>query len=557
MAELDAEILERVARWCAEAGRQTGAAEIRAALGALGWDELLAVRALLADPPPARPLGPFALADLARGAPADVAAERERAGRYRREIEPEVAPEAPAPERVRAPRKKAGPRAAAIVVRRARDRAATPPDAPPSLPAVSALLEPGGRAVLERLVRRHGARRALILAELGAGWRRDEGGAPREEDLAALLEEHGLARAFERREHDEVLHAFRAAGGVRARAAASLGVETDALDAIVDRLGARADVDRIRDERRADLRGRATLTDRVHLLLEDPERLLDLGLLAEIEADLAARLPEHVRALRAGVEPIRSAFGRSLSLAPETVSTLEAKFGLALGPAGDVPAARDGSEPVRRPRAFEPRFTAGTRERPRAERRDRGGGARSPGGRTETRDRPRERGAPDRTGPRRSERPRPERPERPRFERRDAPRRGPAAKGERPSSPRDRTRPDRRPGAPADRREQPRSEGAAPVRRPGGPPSRPGTPPSRGTPTPRGAKKPPSRGADRTGRPRGADRTGPPRGADRTGPPRAADRTGPPRAADRSDRPGRGGPPRGGRPRPGGGRRPR
>ncbi len=45
------------------------------------------MRALLADPPPARPLGPAALADLARGAPPDVAAEREREGRYRAELE--------------------------------------------------------------------------------------------------------------------------------------------------------------------------------------------------------------------------------------------------------------------------------------------------------------------------------------------------------------------------------------------------------------------------------------------------------------------------------------
>ena len=69
MAELDTELLERVARWCAEAGRQTGVAEIRAALAPLGWDELLTVRALLVDPPPARPLGPHALAELARGVP--------------------------------------------------------------------------------------------------------------------------------------------------------------------------------------------------------------------------------------------------------------------------------------------------------------------------------------------------------------------------------------------------------------------------------------------------------------------------------------------------------
>ena len=78
MAEIDAELVERVTRWCAEAGRQTGRAEIHGALEPLSWDELLALRALLADPPPARPLGPYALADLARGAPADVAAERER-----------------------------------------------------------------------------------------------------------------------------------------------------------------------------------------------------------------------------------------------------------------------------------------------------------------------------------------------------------------------------------------------------------------------------------------------------------------------------------------------
>ena len=97
MAEVDAELIEKVVRWCAEAGRQAVPAEIRGALAPLSWDELLAVRALLADPPPARPLGPQALADLARGAPADVAAERERAGRYRREDLPEGAPVAPAP----------------------------------------------------------------------------------------------------------------------------------------------------------------------------------------------------------------------------------------------------------------------------------------------------------------------------------------------------------------------------------------------------------------------------------------------------------------------------
>src|SRR5512142_1411640 len=45
MADLDPELLERAVRWCAEAGRHVGAAQVRRALAPLGWDELLAVRA--------------------------------------------------------------------------------------------------------------------------------------------------------------------------------------------------------------------------------------------------------------------------------------------------------------------------------------------------------------------------------------------------------------------------------------------------------------------------------------------------------------------------------
>src|SRR5512136_637101 len=98
MTDLDPELLGRAVRWCAEAGRTATPAALRRALAPLGWDELLAARALLADPPPARPLGPFALADIARGAPADVAAERERGGRYGSAAADAEA----APERVRA-----------------------------------------------------------------------------------------------------------------------------------------------------------------------------------------------------------------------------------------------------------------------------------------------------------------------------------------------------------------------------------------------------------------------------------------------------------------------
>ncbi|HEY6098486.1 MAG TPA: Fis family transcriptional regulator, partial [Anaeromyxobacter sp.] len=277
MADVDPELAERVARWCAEAGRQTAPAEIRRAMAPLGWDDLLAVRALLVDPPPARPLGPFALVDIARGVPPDLAAEREREGRYRgkeaaaRSEEEAADREArfggatPAPP----PRPSAGRRrkGTAIVIRRARDRAPAQPAAVAEPPRVGDLRRPEGRAVLERLIRRHGARRAALARALAAGWRRDDGAPPGEEDVASLLEHHGLARAFARRERDELLHALRAAGGFRPAAAERLALDAGGLDAAVTRLGVSAEAERIRDERRAELRGRATLAERVRLLL--------------------------------------------------------------------------------------------------------------------------------------------------------------------------------------------------------------------------------------------------------------------------------------------------
>jgi hypothetical protein len=338
MPDLDPELLDRAVRWCAEAGRHVAAAEVRRALAPLGWDELLAVRALLADPPPARPLGPHALADLARGAPPDVAAEREREGRYRSEGEataepeaegrahPAAAPPSPPPRR----RRRRGP---GVVIRRARDRAGPERVEPAPLPPLDELRRPEGRAVLERLVRRHGARRAPIVAALAAGWRSPAGVPPGGDDLSSLLDHHGLARAFARRERDELLHALRAAGGVRAAAAERLGLDADGLAAALARLGATAQAERIREERRAELRGRATLAERVRLLRSDEPRLRDLELLDEFERDVRARLPEHVRALRAGGEPVAVALGRSLSVARADAEALAARFGLDLGPA--------------------------------------------------------------------------------------------------------------------------------------------------------------------------------------------------------------------------------
>jgi hypothetical protein len=362
MAELDDETLERVRRWCAEAGRQTAAAEIRAALTPLSWDELLHAKALLADPPPARPLGPAALADLARGTPPDVAAEREREGRYRAELE-DRAPEAPDAEGAPAPPpgtrrgRRSGPRPPSPpVIHRRRDRPAPAPPASPAAPSFERLLDPPGRAVLERLVRKHGARRSFLLAEL-AVWRTAAGAAPADEELTALLEHHGLARSFAHRERDELLHALRAARGDRAGAAARVGLDRDAYDRALDRLGARADAERLRDERRAELRSRATLAERCRLLSAEPDRLADLGLLDELERELRERLPEHLRALRAAASstPLAVAFARSVSLEVADAAALARRLGVELGaPEGSERPART-TRPVRPGRPPSPR----------------------------------------------------------------------------------------------------------------------------------------------------------------------------------------------------------
>jgi hypothetical protein len=376
MDRVDDELVARALRWCADAGRQTSPEQVRAALERLGWDELLAARALLADPPPARPLGPWALADLARGALPEVAAEREREGRYAsaaravavpaREAPPQATSAAATSARGAAPvpvsarptsaaRRGRRGSAAGPRIRRAADRVeATPPPRPP--PRLDELFESEGRAVLERLIRLHGARRGPVLAALVAGWRRSDGSEPGDDDLAALLDAHGLTRGFERRERDELLHALRVSGGSIARAASAAGLSADAFRAALERLRAAPEAEAIRDARRDELRRRPTLSDRARLLLAERDRLEDLGILAEIEDDLRRRLPEHVRALRlTPAGPLAAALARSLAVAPRELTLLAARLGLALDPAPPR-AARSAPAPApsRRPAATSP-----------------------------------------------------------------------------------------------------------------------------------------------------------------------------------------------------------
>jgi hypothetical protein len=217
----------------------------------------------------------------------------------------------------------------------------TPP-APAALPPLDALYRESGRAILERIVRRKGAARPAVLAELAAGWSAGTG-APGPADIDRLLEHHGLARAFEERERALVLHTYRKHGGVGVRVARELGLPTGELAAALSRLGLERPVEAIRDARRRALDRKATLSERARLVDEEEETLADLGLLPRVEEDLRRRLPEQLRALAVGGRsPSAADVGRSLSLGRAAVERLVVRFALPLRPS---PAERDEGRP--------------------------------------------------------------------------------------------------------------------------------------------------------------------------------------------------------------------
>jgi hypothetical protein len=358
VAEIDDELMARVLQWCAEAGRTSSPEDVRDVLSPLSWDALLAVRAVLADAPPARPLGPKALVEIARGVSPEIAAERERDGTYRSEPsrEREEASSAPAsptpPAQTKRTRGKSTRRVATVVIRRARDRhdVEIPREAPP--PLIDELFKSEGRAVLQRWLRTHGGRRARLVEEV-ARWRRPDGSPAGAEELTRLLDAHGLTRPFERREREEVLHAVRASGGRLAGAARALTISQEALGRVIDRLGIGSDVERFRHERREDIRRRATLGDRVRLLVDEAERLEDLGMTAEIEADVRDRLRQHADALRAGSgRHVAASFAHTLGITREQASSIATRFGMELQDSTRSRAPRldgDGHAPARAP----------------------------------------------------------------------------------------------------------------------------------------------------------------------------------------------------------------
>jgi hypothetical protein len=131
------------------------------------------------------------------------------------------------------------------------------------------------------------------------------------------------------------------------RAAAALGLTPESLEALLARSGAAAQAEALRERRREELRRRATLAERAHLVLESREDLLDLGLLAELERDLASRLPDHLRALAAAPGPIGASLARSLSLPRAEAEALAGRLGVDLAAPSPPPSPPPTAPPKR------------------------------------------------------------------------------------------------------------------------------------------------------------------------------------------------------------------
>ncbi len=332
-----------VSDFCRRAGAPASPRAVREALSALAESDDFRVRAVTDAEPPVRPLGPFAVVDLARGTSADIAGLRERSGYYVLVEEmlalqprnPEVPASAPAPAPAApatvVPAPVPGPgaaetRAPTVPERIApRRRVAQPPAQPrgrfTQVEAERAPLEslegPDGRATLGTLLAQHGHRPALLRA-LAQGYT-GRRGDPSASELDALLAAHGLLDAAEAAERALLLAALDEHRGALGRVAWTLGLRGPELGALVSRLGLDPEVDRLRERFRREALNPASWTVRLDLFGRR-KYLEDLGVERDFEDRLRADLLRELHATGARGDDAPATLARRLA-APETLVT--------------------------------------------------------------------------------------------------------------------------------------------------------------------------------------------------------------------------------------------
>jgi len=350
-----------VSDFCRRAGAPAAPRAVREALSTVSEADDFRVRAATDAEPPLRPLGPFAVVDLARGTPAETAALRERSGYYAlveellalQDVAPvpapaspiaataaraipatPAAPQADAPEPLAPPTAREPTSAPTVAERIAPRRRTAQAPAPPrgrftqvevQREPLESLEGPGGRAVLETLLAQHGHRIALLRA-LAQGYSGPRG-EPSAPELDALLERHGLLEAAGSRERELLRSTLSEHRGALGRVAWALGLRAPELSALVSRLGLGPEVDLARERFRREALAPASWTARLDLLGRR-KYLEDLGVEREFEDRLRGDLGRELDALGPDGDEIPAALARRLAVSPTLVGRALERLGL-------------------------------------------------------------------------------------------------------------------------------------------------------------------------------------------------------------------------------------
>jgi len=355
-----------VSDFCRRAGMPASPRAVREALSTVAESDDFRIRAVTDAEPPVQPLGPFAVADLARGTPPDTAALRERSGYYALVEEllaaqdaptPAAAPpvatvarlsdaapaslprpaEAPAPPRP--PTSRGAPSARkdepTVAERIAPRRRAPQPPAQPrgrftqveAQPTPLATLEgPEGRAILQSLLQQHGHRSTLLRA-LAHGYVGAHGAAPSASELDALLGAQGLLESTEASERALILAELSEHRGALGRVAWALGLRGPELRSLVASLGLTQEVDRVRERFRREALTPLSWTARLDLLGRR-RYLEDLGVERQFEERLRSDLERELRALGPDGHDAAESLARRLAVSPTLVTRALERLGL-------------------------------------------------------------------------------------------------------------------------------------------------------------------------------------------------------------------------------------
>jgi hypothetical protein len=354
-----------VSDFCRRAGVPASPRAVREALSVVSDADDFRVRAVTDAEPSTRPLGPFAVVDVARGTAADTAALRERSGYYAlveemlalqdARVAPAASPAAvvaggpsmPAPLAPTPPMET--PRAASTGGSGQREPAPAPTVAEriaprrrtaqsPAQPRgrftqvevqrapLESLQGPEGRTTLQTLLMQHGHRPALLRA-LAQGYVGRHGAEPGAAELDALLEAQGLLLQVEASERELIVSALSDHRGALGRVAWALGLRRPELTILVQRLGLGPEVDRMRERFRREALTPSSWTARLDLLGRR-KYLEDLGVERDFEDRLRSDLVRELHAAGTDGPDAPAALARRLAVSPALVTRALERLGL-------------------------------------------------------------------------------------------------------------------------------------------------------------------------------------------------------------------------------------